>query len=202
MGIPFDRLGWLFARWGHRTYPEWAEPILRDWLAERPEGARIVDLGGGTGVLTRMARRFRPGLDYWVVDPAGGMLRYAPEGVRTLAARAEALPFQGASVDGVMIGEALHHFTDPQAALAEVARILRPGGGLWIYDFDPGRSVGRLVYWGERLVGEPANFFVPEALEAMLEELGFATRTHARRGRYVLTATASAERPQEAVPLG
>jgi len=189
VAIPFERLGWLFVRYGKRVYPDWADPLLFDWLQTLPRGALLLDLGGGTGVLAAEARRERPDLRLVVVDPAVGMLKHAGEGVDTVVARAEELPFADAGVDAVMLGEALHHFQDPKQALAEAARVLKPGGRLWIYDFDPRRGLGRWVFWGERLLGEPANFYAPLELQDVLSSLGFSVAFHERGGRYVLQAT-------------
>ncbi|WP_287370689.1 methyltransferase domain-containing protein [Oceanithermus sp.] len=198
MGIPFDLLGRVFARWGHRTYPSWAWPLLARSLEALPRGARVLDLGGGTGVLSRAALTARADLKPVIADPARGMLRHAPEPAEVVVARAEALPFADAEMDAVLVGEALHHFQDPQAALAEIARVLKPGGLLWIYEFDPRRGVGRWVYWGERLLGEPAHFFTPEALLRSLRVLGFEGDYRERQGRYVLTARLRGERRRAA----
>ena len=188
MAIPFDLLGRVFARWGHRTYPDWAWPLFEEAVRGLPRRARLVDLGGGTGLLASRALELRPDLEALVVDPARGMLRHVPPGVRTLRSHAEELDLPPGSVRAVLVGEALHHFHDPGAALARVARILEPGGLLWIYDFDPREGVGRWVYWGERLLGEPARFVPPGRLLEQLEALGFAGGYRARNGRYVLTA--------------
>ncbi len=188
MGIPFDQLGRLFALWGHRTYPDWAWPLLARSLETLPPTARVLDLGGGTGVLARAALAARPDLKPVIADPARGMLRHAPPGVEVAVARAEELPFGAGRFDAVLVGEALHHFQEPVAALAQIARVLEPGGLLWIYDFDPRRGIGRWVYWGERLLGEPARFFSPEALLERLAEHDFTGVYEARGGRYVLSA--------------
>ncbi len=198
MGIPFDRLGSLFSRWGHRAYPRWAWPLLSEALRTLPREGRVLDLGGGTGVLARAALAIRPDLKITVVDPAKGMLRHVPAPIEVAFARAEALPFARAQLDAVLLGEALHHFQDPRAALVQVARVLRPGGLLWIYDFDPRAGLGRWVYWGERLLGEPANFMTPQGLLGEIAGLGFSGSFEARRGRYVLTARLKDEKPQAA----
>ncbi len=189
MGIPFERLGWLFVRYGHRVYPGWARPALEGWLQPLAPGSRVLDLGGGTGVLTAWALESRPDLEFTVVDVAPGMMAHAPKPAGRLVARAEELPLASGSVAAVMIGEALHHFKDSRRALAEVARVLNPAGRLWIYDFDPTRGVGRWVYWGERLAGEPASFYRPARLARELEKLGFVSEYRCRKGQYVLTAS-------------
>lgn len=198
MGIPFDLLGRVFARWGHRAYPEWAWPLLAEAVGGLPEGARLVDLGGGTGLLASRSLELRPDLEAWVVDPSAGMLRHVPDGIRTLKTRAEGLDLPPESVHAVVVGEALHHFHDPDAALLGLTRILKPGGVLWVYDFDPRVGVGRWVYLGERLLGEPAHFMEPGRLLEKLERLGFEGAYQAQGGRYVLTARLRAGTPPEA----
>jgi len=188
MAIPFERLGWLFVRWGHRVYPDWARTALEQWLDQLPPGSRVIDLGGGTGVLTNWALSRRGDLEYMVVDIAPGMMAHVPAGVEKLVASAETLPLADASIDAVMMGEALHHFKDSDRALQEISRVLRPDGRLWIYDFDPANGVGRWVYWGEKLMGEPASFYQPAELAARLRELGLTSEYKGSKGRYVLTA--------------
>jgi ubiquinone/menaquinone biosynthesis C-methylase UbiE len=107
------------------TYPDAAV----DWLL--PAGnPKVVDLGAGTGKLTRMiAAR---GLDVTAVDPSAGMLeqlRKAVPGVPTLQGSAERLPLQDSSVDAVLVAQAWH-WVDLAPASVEVARVLKPGGRL------------------------------------------------------------------------
>jgi SAM-dependent methyltransferase len=90
----------------------------------------VLDLGAGTGKLTRrLAGRFA---SVTAVEPLDGMRAVLEERipfVRALTGTAEAIPLPGASVDAVFVGEAIHWF-DPEAAVGEIARVLRPGGGL------------------------------------------------------------------------
>jgi len=187
----FDRLGKLFERHGHRVYPGWAKEALRRFARELPPGARVLDLGGGTGLLAGWMREVRPDLELVVADASRGMLARVPEGIQAVHARAEALPFPDASFDAVVLGEALHHFADPEAALSEVARVLAPGGRLWVYDFDPRPLGGRLLRFLERLWGEPAAFYPPEALLEALAARGLRGRVEARGFRYVLSGERS-----------
>jgi SAM-dependent methyltransferase len=108
---------------GRPPYP--AEAI--DWLL--PAGAaHVLDLGAGTGKLTRqLAGR---GLDVTAVEPSEGMreqLRRVVPGVRALAGSAERIPLPGHSVDAVLVAQAWH-WVDPVVAVPEVARVLQPGG--------------------------------------------------------------------------
>ncbi len=110
---------------GRPSYP----PDAVAWLL--PDGARrVVDLGAGTGKLTRdlLGR----GLDVVAVEPSDGMraelARVLPD-ARTVAGRGESLPLEDGSVDAVLAAQAWH-WVDPARAVPEVARVLRPGGRL------------------------------------------------------------------------
>src|SRR5215475_2957515 len=110
---------------GRPPYP----PTAIDWLL--PAGAaRVLDLGAGTGKLTRqLAGR---GLDVTAVEPSEAMreqLRGAVPGIRSLEGTAERIPLPGGSVDAVLVAQAWH-WVDPARAVPEVARVLRPGGQL------------------------------------------------------------------------
>ncbi len=91
---------------------------------------RVVDLGAGTGLLSRVVAA--AGHEVIPVEPDAGMraqLEAATPGVRALAGSAEAIPVPDASVDAVLAGTAYHWF-DPELAHPEMARVLRPGGVL------------------------------------------------------------------------
>jgi SAM-dependent methyltransferase len=110
---------------GRPSYP--AEAV--DWLL--PTGARhVVDLGAGTGKLTRV---LVPRVEQvTAVEPSEGMRealeRAVPE-ARSLAGSAESMPLDDSSVDAVFVAQAWH-WVDPTAAVPEVARVLRAGGTL------------------------------------------------------------------------
>lgn len=93
-------------------------------------GVRVVDVGAGTGKLT--AALVAAGLETVAVEPAAGMrklLKHRVPKAQVLAGSAEELPLPDGSVDLVTAGQAFHWF-DLQRALPEIARVLRPGGGL------------------------------------------------------------------------
>lgn len=101
------------------------------WALEPSPGPDVLDLGAGTGKLTS-ALLGRTGLRVTAVDPDPGMLRELRLRIPGADARegsAEAVPLPDGSVDAVVVGQAWHWF-DPERALPEVARVLRPGGVL------------------------------------------------------------------------
>jgi SAM-dependent methyltransferase len=114
----------------HRVRPPYSQELLdraRTLLELGPE-ASVLDLAAGTGRLTsELARRFAHVI---AVEPNDSMRALIADGdVR--AGTAEKIPVADASVDAVFVGEAFHWFA-PHAAIPEIARVLRPRGGLAI----------------------------------------------------------------------
>jgi SAM-dependent methyltransferase len=167
---------------GRPSYP----PQAIDWLL--PSKAReVLDLGAGTGKLT--TRLVERGLRVVAVDPIPEMLevlRGCLPDTPALLGTAEEIPLPDNSVDAVLVAQAWHWF-DPDIAVKEVARVLRPGGRLglvwntrderlgWIKEL--GRIIGsendpfsRRVDLAapftdaERHVVEWTNYLTPQAL--------------------------------------
>ena len=108
--------------------PPYSEVLLdrAQEVLELDHRSRVLDLGAGTGRVTRqLARRFA---DVVAVEPDERMRALHGE---ALAGSAEAIPLEDAGVDAVFVGEAFHWF-DAEAAIPEIARVLRPRGGLAI----------------------------------------------------------------------
>jgi demethylmenaquinone methyltransferase/2-methoxy-6-polyprenyl-1,4-benzoquinol methylase len=121
-----------------------------------PAGARVLDLCTGTGDLAVMTVRRVPGSSVIGIDFAGAMLRLGLAKVRSLRlgsairlVRGDAtqLPLPSASCDATTIGFGIRNVAEPERALAEIARILRPGGRLAILEFGQPRIPGlRTLY--------------------------------------------------------
>jgi ubiquinone/menaquinone biosynthesis C-methylase UbiE len=146
--------------------------VVEHYLRKRTEFIRRhcppgvgLDVGCGTGALAE--RLAGAGYEMVGVDPSEGMLSVlrdrAPQ-IRAVAASGTELPFPSASFDLVLTVATLHHIadaTDVRATLAEMVRVIKPGGRVLIWDHNP-----RNPYWGrlmarvpqdtgeERLIGE------------------------------------------------
>lgn len=112
---------------GQQSAP-WSDALLERLADGLAPGSTVADLGCGHGVeAQRLAGR---GLGAVGVDLSAGMLRCARARLpgRLLQGRVEQLPLRTGSVDGIWSLHALLHVDDLPAALAEVARVLRPAG--------------------------------------------------------------------------
>jgi demethylmenaquinone methyltransferase/2-methoxy-6-polyprenyl-1,4-benzoquinol methylase len=107
-------------------------------------GSRVLDLACGTGDLARGLRS--RGLVPIGADLSLGMLAAAPEPFPRVQADGTALPLPDASLDGVTCGFALRNFTDLDATLAELARVVRPGGRIALLEV--AEPPNPLVRWG------------------------------------------------------
>ena len=106
-------------------------PQALDWLVP-PDATAVLDLAAGTGAVTRLlAGR---AAEVFAVEPDDRMRAVlsarCPEAV-ALAGRGEDIPLPDASVDAVVISSAWH-WLDPDLAVPEIARVLRPGGALGV----------------------------------------------------------------------
>jgi ubiquinone/menaquinone biosynthesis C-methylase UbiE len=138
-------------------YPDEAVQVLADRVGIGA-GTRVCDLAAGTGKLTR--RLVELEADVVAVEPVAGMrgqLEQAVPGVEVVDGTAETIPLEDASVDVVTVAQAFHWFDAP-AALVEIARVLKPGGGLAILWNERDEAtpwvaeMSRIIRWHERTV--------------------------------------------------
>lgn len=132
-----------------RTYQTEAVVEQRRRTRERfgaSPGEHLVDLGCGPGLLAvELAETIGPDGHVTAIDPSGPMrgvaaeeaaTRQVADRVRVLDGHAGHIPLETGSVDGVAAVQVLEHVADVQSALAEVHRVLRPGGRVLIIDTD------------------------------------------------------------------
>ena len=140
---------------GRPGYPDEAMALFARTFGLGP-GKRVVDLGAGTGKFTRQLVPF--GAEVLAVEPSPSMraelARLVPEAALADGS-AEAIPASDASVDAVFVAQAFHWF-DPDLALTEIARVLRPGGGLGLIWNERDETVAwvhrlsRAIEWPQR----------------------------------------------------
>jgi SAM-dependent methyltransferase len=124
------------------------------WLAELLDlrsGRTVLDLAAGTGKLT--SRLVTTGARVIAVEQSDGMLAVLRERVpdaEVLAGTAQEIPLEDSSVDAVTVAQAFHWFAN-DAALAEIHRVLRPGGAL-------------ALVWNRRDLTDPAHAVLEAAL--------------------------------------
>lgn len=193
----YDLMNDLMSLGLHRVWKRIAVAIARP----RP-GERILDLAAGSGDLAEaLARRVQPGGEVWVTDLNRRMLeqgrdRLLDAGVLAPAVQcdAEKLPFPAACFDAVTVGFGLRNMTRKEAALSEMARVLRPGGRVVVLEFSriwaplaplyDLYSFRVLPWLGKRVAGDADAYrYLAEsirmhpdqgALKAMIEAAGFS----------------------------
>ena len=128
------------------------------WVASRLPFGRVLDLGAGTGKLTRQI--VASGAAVVAVEPGDEMRRMlervVPE-AESLAGSAEAIPLPDASVDAVVVAQAFHWFRTSEA-LQEMHRVIRPGGGY-------------ALFWNERDEAVPLMRALDELVEGLRPDL-------------------------------
>ena len=193
----YDVMNDLMSLGLHRVWKAFALDVARP----RP-GERILDVAAGSGDLAKaLARRVGASGQVWMADLNARMLargrdRLLDAGLALPAVRcdAERLPFADGYFDGVTVAFGLRNMTHKEAALAEMARVLRPGGRLVVLEFSrvwkplqpayDAYSFKVLPWLGERVAGDGAAYrYLAEsirmhpdqaALSAMLEQSGFS----------------------------
>ena len=177
-----------FNRWA-RTYDRhWMQRFLFDRVQETalqlgglevPLPAAILDVGCGTGRLLRSAAGRFPGARLVGVDAAIEMVKQAeaslPAGIaiRFQQATAEELPLPDGEFDLVFSTLTFHHWHEQRRGIAEVARVLAPGGRWLLADFIVAglmrylRRILRLTQFPER--GEVGSMLSPAGLQVVAE---------------------------------
>ena len=152
----FDRVAEEYER-GRPGYPDDVLDLL-----PVADDAAVLDLAAGTGKLTRvLARRYRRVIAVEPLDAMRAIVRREAPAAEALDGRAEAIPLADGEVDAVFVAQAIHWFAN-DAAIAEIARVLRPGGILAIVRND---------------LDDEAASPLPEAYRERLRAL-FEDRTH------------------------
>jgi demethylmenaquinone methyltransferase/2-methoxy-6-polyprenyl-1,4-benzoquinol methylase len=191
----YDLMNDLMSGGVHRLW----KAALIDWLAPRP-GLHLLDLAGGTGdiafrVLERTARRAGPPAEVVVCDVNPAMLEVGRDraldqnqlkALRWLCADAEALPLAPCSFDACTIAFGIRNVTRIERALAEIRRVLKPGGRFLCLEFSTPRLAGLdrlydtysfhvLPWLGQQVAGDRAAYqYLVESIRRFPDQATFA----------------------------
>jgi demethylmenaquinone methyltransferase/2-methoxy-6-polyprenyl-1,4-benzoquinol methylase len=167
----YDVMNDLMSLGLHRAWKAFAVAVARP----RP-GERILDVATGSGDLAlSLGRKVQPGGEVWLTDINRSMLqrgrdRVADRGLLAPAVQcdAERLPFPSGYFDCVTVAFGLRNMTHKEAALAEMARVLKPGGRLLVLEFSrvwkplerayEVYSFKVLPWLGQRVAGDAAAY--------------------------------------------
>ena len=159
------------------------ESALMERLGGRLDGMRVLEIGCGRGVGTEIIfRRFGArevhafDLDPDMVEKARRRLsHYPPECLRLFVGDAAAIEADDASYDAVVDFGIIHHVPGWRRAVAEVARVLRPGG-LFLFEEVTRQALSRWFYRTFLLHPPPANWFSADEFVEELERRGIKAR--------------------------
>jgi ubiquinone/menaquinone biosynthesis C-methylase UbiE len=124
-------------------------------------GKRVADIGCGKGRFARIVQERNPAASVYALDLAEAMLAHVPPAMHRCAATMTALPLATESCDGAYATESLEHAVDIPAAVAELCRIVKPGGRIAIIDKNAAE-------WGRLKTPEWERWFDRKELERLL----------------------------------
>jgi len=139
-------------------------------ISELTNANRVLDAGCGKGRYAALIKQQFPNIDIHAVDISEEMLRHVPQVIRTQCASIQNLPYANDSYDLVYCVEALEHVPNPDAAISEMVRVLRPGGHLVIIDKNLARKGTLKIETWER-------WFDVDGLAKQLQQAHLKVRT-------------------------
>jgi ubiquinone/menaquinone biosynthesis C-methylase UbiE len=134
--------------------------LILDYFGDL-NGRRVLDVGCGKGRFARVIAERYPRVSIVGLDLAEAMLRHVPTGVRACAGSMTALPLATGVFDCAYATESLEHAVDIRGAVAEMCRVVRPGGRIVIIDKNSQQ-------WGRLKTPEWEKWFGRKELEQML----------------------------------
>ncbi|MBV9746805.1 MAG: class I SAM-dependent methyltransferase [Acidobacteriia bacterium] len=134
--------------------------LIREHLGDLRE-KRVLDVGCGKGRFARVFHEQEPSAEIWGLDISEEMLRYVPPGIQTRAGSMTELPFPDGWFDGAYATESLEHAVEIDKAVAEICRVVKPGGRIAIIDKNAEQ-------WGKLKTPEWERWFTRKELERLL----------------------------------
>lgn len=122
---------------------------------------RVLDVGSGKGRFARLVKERNPQSQVVALDLAEAMLRCVPREVQPVSASMTSLPFHDATFTGAYATESLEHAVDIETAVAEMCRVVQPGGRILIIDKNA-------EHWGKLKTPAWERWFHRQELEKLL----------------------------------
>ena len=169
----FDLLAPIYDRFIQPPDTEALEELLEPGSSDL-----LLDAGGGTGRIAKLlSHRFQSVI---ITDASVPMLRRAKgdASIKQIASFTETLPFADGSFQKIIMVDALHHIINHSRTLAELWRVLAPGGTLLIEEPDIRLFGVKLLALAEKLALFRSHFLPPAKIASVLEELGAEPDIH------------------------
>jgi demethylmenaquinone methyltransferase/2-methoxy-6-polyprenyl-1,4-benzoquinol methylase len=150
LSLPFDHFDWIAPLYNQIIPPPAMDKVYQ--YGKFPTSGRILDLGGGTGRVTRELIASSPHIT--IADRSFGMLSVANRTIKVnlTLCQAETLPFASNSFERILLIDTLHHVIDAKKSLIECIRVLKQHGLLIIQEPDIEQWGGRLIALFEKLL--------------------------------------------------
>jgi ubiquinone/menaquinone biosynthesis C-methylase UbiE len=135
--------------------------LILEWFGDL-NGRRVIDIGSGKGRFARVLKERYPSVSICAFDLAEAMLRSVPKGIDRCEGSMTALPFRSGAFDCAYATESLEHAVDIETAIAEMCRVVRPGGRIVIIDKNA-------EHWGRLKTPAWEKWFERREIERLLK---------------------------------
>ncbi len=165
-GIDHFKILAPFYDWGRNKY----DPTKLIQLLELQTPGVILDVGGGTGRVASLLSGIASQIV--VSDRSMDMLQQALEkpGIHIVCSLSESLPFSDDYFDREIIVDALHHVENQNSTIAEMWRVLKPGGKLVIEEIDITKRKGKIIVLFEKLLMMNSRFLLHHEIVALFND--------------------------------
>ncbi len=183
----------------------WYETVTNFWFPERhqklialiqqkPNGS-ILDVGCGTGKMLEAIRNKFPNLTLHGIDLSESMISFAKQNYLNSSfsvGSAENLPFEKEKFDILTNSISFHHYTNPEQAIREAYRVLKPTGQFLLMDISPNTNIKRrfLDFFAKYIARDGhVGFRTPDEIKNWFEKAGFKNISQCKAGFFEVVVT-------------
>lgn len=164
----FDHFGILAPVYERFIKPSAPDKLIS--LLQLPTSGRLLDVGGGTGRVSGFLTDLVD--EVFIVDISLRMLLQTAgkDGLTPVCSHAEKLPFPDDHFERVIMVDALHHVCNQKETIAELWRVLKPGGRLVIEEPNIAHWGVKLVAAGEKIALMRSHFLTPDQIRELFQD--------------------------------